>query len=406
MTAKKENIFVGFGLGAIQSGLFLAEAFKNGHFDRLVVAEVDAKRVAALRRHHGTLQINVAEANGRIVQTVTGVEVYNPMAAADVEPLVHALADACEWATALPSIDFYDRGKPSVAQLLREALARKRADPAKPPAICYTAENHNHAAERLAQLCDAAEPSRAERLHMVNTVIGKMSSVVTDPAQVAELGLAPVVPDGGEAFLVEAFNRILISQLPATGFQRLITVFEEKPDLLPFEEAKLYGHNAVHALLGFLAAERGLSVMSDLAAHPDLVEQGRRAFMTESGAALIAKHQGVDPLFTDEGFADYAEDLLTRMLNPFLRDPVSRIIRDPLRKLGWHDRLIGTIRLVQDQGLQPTTFLQGVRRAMRAGGADCSRGALDRQWAAEGAPPAERQAILELLDGIPESNAD
>jgi len=49
--------------------------------------------------------------------------------------------------------------------------------------------------------------------------------------------------------LVEAFNRILISKtsfgdtLATRGFHRGIEVFEEKPDLLPFEEAKLYGHN-------------------------------------------------------------------------------------------------------------------------------------------------------------------
>ena len=32
------------------------------------------------------------------------------------------------------------------------------------------------------------------------------------------------------------------------------------------------------------------------------------------------------------------------MLNPLLADPVARVTRDPVRKLGWEDRLIGAIR--------------------------------------------------------------
>ncbi|MEZ4612253.1 MAG: hypothetical protein R2838_18735 [Caldilineaceae bacterium] len=33
--------------------------------------------------------------------------------------------------------------------------------------------------------------------------------------------------------------------------------------------------------------------------------------------------------------AAYADDLIARMVNPFLRDGVARVARDPARKLGW-----------------------------------------------------------------------
>ncbi len=81
-----------------------------------------------------------------------------------------------------------------------------------------------------------------------------------------------------------------------------IRVFEEKDDLLPFEEAKLYGHNAVHALLGYLARLRGYDVMSRIGDDAQLMELGRRVFLEESGAPLIRRHAGTgDPLFTREG---------------------------------------------------------------------------------------------------------
>ena len=97
---------------------------------------------------------------------------------------------------------------------------------------------------------------------------------------------------------MEEFNRILITQIRLPGFQRGIEVFIEKPDLLPFEEAKLYGHNAVHALMGYLAARKGCRFMSEAADDQALMKLAREAFLEESGAALIARHQGLDPLFT------------------------------------------------------------------------------------------------------------
>jgi hypothetical protein len=89
------------------------------------------------------------------------------------------------------------------------------------------------------------------KVRFLNTVIGKMSGVITDPLQLHALGLTPITPEAGRAFLVEAFNRILISRIhfDTPGFQRGIQAFIEKDDLLPFEEAKLFGHNATHAWL-------------------------------------------------------------------------------------------------------------------------------------------------------------
>jgi mannitol-1-phosphate 5-dehydrogenase len=119
----------------------------------------------------------------------------------------------------------------------------------------------------------------------------------------------------------------------------------EKEDLLPFEEAKLYGHNATHALAAYLGSLRGLSCIADLRQTPDLLAFTRAAFLEESGEALIRKHAGKDRLFTPDGYREYADDLLERMTNPHLQDTVERVGRDPHRKLAWDDRLVGTMRV-------------------------------------------------------------
>ncbi len=182
--------------------------------------------------------------------------------------------------------------------------------------------------------------------------------------------MATVTPDGSRAFLVEAFNRILISQvnfppLPREPqFQRGIAAFVEKEDLLPFEEAKLYGHNATHALAAYLGALRGLGLIADLRQSPDLMAFIRAAFLEESGEALVRKHGGKDRLFTPDGYREYADDLLARMTNPYLGDRVERVGRDPYRKLGWDDRLVGTLRLALQQDVLPRRYAVGAAAAL------------------------------------------
>jgi mannitol-1-phosphate 5-dehydrogenase len=179
--------------------------------------------------------------------------------------------------------------------------------------------------------------------------------------------LTPVTPNGDRAFLVEEFNRILISRIrfddPSFTFRRGITVFEEKEHLLPFEEAKLYGHNATHALAAYIGSIRGVKRIDELKNAPGVLEFLRAAFIEESGAALIAQNKGEDALFTPAGFRDYAEDLLVRMFNPFLGDTVERVGRDAARKLAWDDRLIGTIRAGLRNGLSMKRFGFGAAAA-------------------------------------------
>src|SRR5207237_10565665 len=107
----------------------------------------------------------------------------------DARVLVEALAQASEIATALPSVDFYQRGKPSVAGLIAAAMRRKADEKDLPAAFIYTAENHNHAAEVLESACekelgDGGHSEPGHSAQFLNTVIGKMSGIVCDPDQI------------------------------------------------------------------------------------------------------------------------------------------------------------------------------------------------------------------------------
>ncbi len=364
--------YVGFGFGAIQAGLFLYEAFNSGNFRRLVVAEVLPDVVAAIRATQGYFFCNIAHGDHIETVNIGPIEIGNPTDVQDRPWLIDAISESREIGTAIPSVAYYRSSNPgSLHRILAEGLRRK-IEYDSPDAVVYAAENHNHAAEILKtdvmeEISEAQRDNVTAKVQFLNTVIGKMSGLVVNPEDIHTQGLTPVTPGSERAFLVEAFNRILISHIDfgdGGRFQRGIEVFQEKPDLLPFEEAKLYGHNATHALAAYIGAVGGVRHIADLQEVPGMMSFLRGAFIQESGAALIRKHHGLDPLFTETGYQEYADDLLERMMNPYLRDTVERVARDPKRKLGWDDRLIGTIRLVLRQGITPSRYAFGAAAAL------------------------------------------
>ena len=370
MALTGSRTFVGFGFGAIQSGLFLYEAFHSGEFRRLVVAEVMPETVAAVRRESGYFCVNIAHYDRVESARVGPVDIYDPNIEADRLDILAAIVEAEEIATAIPSVAFYVSEKPgSIHRLLADGLCQN-IEKNRPRAVVYAAENHNHAAEILeAAVMDLVPQEQRAAVHsrvrFLNTVIGKMSQVVADPLEVRSRRLTPITSDLSRAFLVEAFNRILISKVHfPESFNRGIHVFQEKDDLLPFEEAKLYGHNATHALLGYLGAMLGVQSIADLQDVSGMLSFARKAFIEESGAALIRKHAGIDQLFTPEGYQNFADDLLERMTNPFLVDMIERVTRDTERKLGWNDRLIGTMRVALVQGVAPCRYALGAAAAL------------------------------------------
>ncbi len=406
--------FVGFGFGAIQAGLFLTEAYLSHNFDRLVVAEVLPDVVSAVR-DAGAFTVNIGHADHIEALTVGPVEIYQPRSADDRAALIAAVAAAGEMATALPSVDFYDHSAgetpdDSVAAILAAGLRRKAAA-GGPLAVVYTAENNTRAAHLLqsAVLAHIPGPEQAQvmsRVQFLDTIIGKMSGVP------AAADLKPIAPGLARAFLVEAFNRILIDQIARPGmvnarhvdpawqeYTRGITVFVEKSELQPFAQAKLYGHNAGHALAAYLGHELGLTRIDELADRPDVLRFVRAAMLYESGVPLCRRYANVDPMFSQPGFLAFVDDLALRMVNPHVRDTIARVGRDPARKLGWNDRLVGAMRLAAADNVTPFRYATGAAAALDWLAVPLLERPhyLRQLWAADNPAPSEAEYMSELI---------
>jgi len=122
---------------------------------------------------------------------------------------------------------------------------------------------------------------------------------------------------------------------------------------------------------------------------------------------LIHRYGGLDPLFTQNGFAAYTDDLLARMVNPWLADTVDRVGRDVQRKLDWDDRLIGALRLGITEGFLPCRYALGAAAALAYLVPDYLSNTTDPAeplmilWGSSPRDPDQEKRVLELVrDGM------
>ncbi|MDO8587309.1 MAG: hypothetical protein Q7T82_09740 [Armatimonadota bacterium] len=124
-------------------------------------------------------------------------------------------------------------------------------------------------------------------------------------------------------------------------------------------ERKLYIKNTGHMSIGVLGFLKGYRLMDEAARDPEIFRQVDAA-TKESAAAVVAKH-GFRPTATEE----YRTLFLEGMRSPFLPDDVSRVIREPIRKLTREERLVGPAMLACEYGVIPTA-LAGIIAAVFA----------------------------------------
>jgi len=141
--------------------------------------------------------------------------------------------------------------------------------------------------------------------------------------------------------------------------------------------------------------------MVELRADRRIMATANIAFLEESGGALVKKYAQLgEELFTEQGWRDYAQDLLERMTNEYLADRVERAGRDVLRKLGRNDRLFGTMGLVLEQGIEPKQLSVGALAALAVLGMHADEYSLPEAYRFAHWRKLNRERIAELLRWI------
>lgn len=124
-------------------------------------------------------------------------------------------------------------------------------------------------------------------------------------------------------------------------------------------QPKLYLHNTPHCVAAYLGATMGRRYIHEVMQSPAAARIVEGA-MQETLAMLL--RQGEIP---QDELVRYAEKELARFRCIPLHDPVSRVARDPQRKLEPQGRLLGAARLCLQAGVVPRHVLTGIVAALQ-----------------------------------------
>jgi mannitol-1-phosphate 5-dehydrogenase len=241
-----------------------------------------------------------------------------------------------------------------IAGPLARGIERRAARHPAPPINVLLCENLLHAGRIMrdhlqAEIRPEAAQYLATHVGLVETVISRMVPIVPPEKKAAD----PLY------IAVEEYARLPVDAQAFVGPIPEIRGLDPTPRLIAYEERKLFTHNCGHTLCALWGYEKGYEYLWQAAEDPDIRQRALEA-LWESGEALVRKH-----LFRREEHQAHIDDLLRRFCNRDLGDTVYRVARDPVRKLGPNERLVGAATLAIEFGIEPRRLVQGIASALR-----------------------------------------
>jgi mannitol-1-phosphate 5-dehydrogenase len=166
-----------------------------------------------------------------------------------------------------------------------------------------------------------------------------------------------------DIYAIHTENGVLYLQRPSQLDARLVELLPEvhwlPVDRLNQEwDAKLYMHNTPHCIAAYLGHMAGCTYLHEALARP-AIKRTIDGVIDE----LLCSLKMVTP-YDHQFIESYAIKEVRRFSNRLLFDPVSRVAREPLRKLHPSGRLMGALRLLLSTGVHPTYLMAGIAAAL------------------------------------------
>ncbi len=118
-----------------------------------------------------------------------------------------------------------------------------------------------------------------------------------------------------------------------------------KDDFKGFLQQKLYTFNTTNATIAYVGRLRGFDLLSDAANDPEIVALVNRVH-SEINPAIAEEMQ-----ITLEEQEAFSKKALRKYQDKSVTDFTERHARDPIRKIGPNDRIVGTMRLVEKHNI-------------------------------------------------------
>jgi mannitol-1-phosphate 5-dehydrogenase len=331
-----------YGAGNIGRG-FIGKAFSESGYEVCFVDVV--KEVVDTINRDKSYPVRIVSNEGHREETVRNIRA---VLALDIESVSREIADADIMATAVGV-----NALPKIIKPICSGLRQRFAKSGRPLNIIIC-ENLISADEYIRKMIEQemGEEYKAvldEKLGLIEASIGRMVPVMTGEMRegnILRVWVEPydALPVDKDAFVGEI--PVINNLIPYSPFGYII-------------KRKLFIHNMGHAMFAYLGWLKGYKYIFECV-EDESIRGSVYAAMQETAAAL-RKEYGISKQELDL----HIEDLLMRFENRALGDTVERVAKDPVRKLGINDRLIGAALYCRSMGIEPENVIEGIAAALR-----------------------------------------
>jgi mannitol-1-phosphate 5-dehydrogenase len=332
MKKSSDRLAVQFGAGNIGRGL-MGQLLRESGFETVFV-DVNKTLVDDLN-HRGSYPLRLLDAYSQKAREST-IDHFRALRADREDAVAEAIAEARVVATAVGVTNLE-----AISPLLAIGIQRRRERNAGPLDV-YLCENMLGAAGMLSKhvmgrLDDSARARAQKNIGFVGTSVARIVG-----------GAGARLPDDDPLLVIADAHRDIPYDGQATRAGGLgIEGFHPVGNFKAEVERKIFTHNLAHAALAYLGYLRGHTYIHETF-EDEFVRSVFGGALDETTEALLRRY----PADLDRReHLEIRKDVRVRFGNPLLKDPITRVAKDPIRKLGPDDRIIGAAELCLSQGI-------------------------------------------------------
>lgn len=326
-----------FGAGNIGRGfigMLLAQAGYRVIFAD--VSEVIIDRLAADQEY--TVHVMDTEVEDVRITNITGI-----MSNGDEIIDEIAKADVLTTAVGLRVLAF-------IAPAIANGIKKRMADGVKAPLNIIACENAIRATSQLKE-------------HVYKLLSEEEKAYCEEHVGFADCSVDRIVPpvrsENPVDVVVEKYCEWNVEKASLKGEIPEIPGMNLADNLMAYIQRKLFTLNTGHCITAYTGILAGFKTIDQAIADPQIFDLVKAA-MTQSGDGLIKKFG-----FDKEAHYKYIDKIINRFKNPYLQDDVTRVGREPLRKLSADDRLISPLTTALSYGLPVDKLILGIGAALR-----------------------------------------
>lgn len=321
------------GAGRTGRGMFGEMFFSEGGID-LAFGDINPELIRSLREqgHYVVEQTNLDSGMSKAT-CVSGFKVYD--ARADREAYLKRLAESDYIAVAVFPSSFDD-----VARDLADMARLRRKSGSGQKAAVILGGNfvglRSYFSGALRKLLDDDDYEIFDgQVALVTSKANRKMTFSSKP------GAKPLSLEGDDKPFLPVEDRFLFGD----GYE-YPSFFKRSDDVELRMAEKIWSENLLHCSLGFMGAYYGFATINDVASDEFCADLARRAW--KEGRAALEAEYGI-PVPDDSFF----RTMLDKFKSPHFRDRIDRVVRQPMRKLGRHDRFLGPALLCLKHGIVP-----------------------------------------------------